>query len=91
MAAALTEKGDDLKYVVGLGIHSDYHGGAMLGDVLRWIWRDYSGVAPYDANRPGAFNPKIVPGIVPPLASAPPPPGLIAAIPPESLEAAAAK
>ena len=30
----------DLKYVWGDGSHSDQHGGAMLPDILRWMWRD---------------------------------------------------
>lgn len=30
----------DLKYVWGDGGHSDQHGGALLPDILRWIWRD---------------------------------------------------
>lgn len=30
----------DLKYVWGDGAHSDQHGGALLPDILRWIWRD---------------------------------------------------
>jgi len=30
----------DLKYVWGDGGHSDQHGGQLLPDILRWIWRD---------------------------------------------------
>lgn len=30
----------DLKYVWGDGAHSDQHGGALLPDILRWVWRD---------------------------------------------------
>jgi enterochelin esterase family protein len=30
----------DLKYVWGDGGHSDQQGGALLPDILRWIWRD---------------------------------------------------
>jgi enterochelin esterase-like enzyme len=41
MVAALTEKGYDLKYDFGEGGHSDDHGGSILPDILRWIWRDY--------------------------------------------------
>jgi enterochelin esterase family protein len=40
MVAALKEKGYDLKYVYGEGGHSDDHGGSLLPDILRWIWRD---------------------------------------------------
>ena len=41
MVAALQEKGYDMKHVFGEGGHSDNHGGAILPDILRWIWRDY--------------------------------------------------
>ena len=39
------ERGDagpryDVDHVWGEGAHSDEHGGAILPDVLRWIWRD---------------------------------------------------
>lgn len=41
MVAALTEKGYDMKYAFGHGAHSDSHGGALMPDILRWLWRDY--------------------------------------------------
>jgi enterochelin esterase-like enzyme len=41
MVAALKEKGYDMTYVFGEGGHSDNHGGAILPDILRWLWRDY--------------------------------------------------
>jgi enterochelin esterase family protein len=44
MVAALRDKGYDMKFVFGEGAHSDDHGGAILPDILRWIWRDYPGV-----------------------------------------------
>jgi enterochelin esterase-like enzyme len=44
MVAALKEKGYDLKYEFGEGGHSDDHGGALLPDMLRWLWRDYPDV-----------------------------------------------
>jgi enterochelin esterase-like enzyme len=40
MVAALKEKGYDLNYVYGEGGHSDDHGGSLLPEILRWIWRD---------------------------------------------------
>lgn len=30
----------DVKHVWGDGGHSDQHGGALMPDILRWIWRD---------------------------------------------------
>jgi enterochelin esterase family protein len=44
MRAALREKGYDYWYVLGEDPHRDDHGGAMLPDALRWIWRDHSAV-----------------------------------------------
>ncbi|GAB4458532.1 MAG: alpha/beta hydrolase-fold protein [Armatimonadaceae bacterium] len=41
MVEALKEKGYDLNYVFGEGRHADDHGGAILPDILRWIFRDY--------------------------------------------------
>ena len=41
MVAALGEKGYDMAHVFGDGTHSDNHGGAILPDILRWLWRDY--------------------------------------------------
>ncbi len=41
MVAALQEKGYDMAYVFGEGTHSDNHGGAIMPEILRWLWRDY--------------------------------------------------
>ena len=41
MVAALTEKGYDVNFCWGLGTHSNKQGGAMLPEMLRWLWRDY--------------------------------------------------
>ncbi len=30
----------DIKHVWGDGAHSDEHGGSLLPDILRWLWRD---------------------------------------------------
>jgi enterochelin esterase-like enzyme len=40
MAAALAYAGYDHQFVVGTGGHSLKHGGALLPDTLRWLWRD---------------------------------------------------
>ena len=39
MASALAFMGYDYKFVVGNGSHSGQHGGAILPDTLRWLWR----------------------------------------------------
>jgi enterochelin esterase family protein len=41
MVAALKEKGYDMDFAFGEGNHADNHGGAILPDILRWLWRDY--------------------------------------------------
>ena len=40
MAAALKFTGYNYKFVFGTGTHSGKHGGAILPDALRWLWRD---------------------------------------------------
>lgn len=39
-AAALAERGYDLRFVLGDGGHSTNHAGAVMPDALRWLWRD---------------------------------------------------
>jgi enterochelin esterase-like enzyme len=39
VAAALAERGYDLRLVVGDGGHDGNHGGTLLPDALRWLWR----------------------------------------------------
>ena len=39
MAAALKYAGNDYKFVFGTGGHTAKHGGAILPDSLRWLWR----------------------------------------------------
>lgn len=41
MVVALTEKGYDVNYSWGIGSHSSKQGGAILPEMLRWLWRDY--------------------------------------------------
>jgi enterochelin esterase family protein len=41
MAAALTEKGYDVNFTWGIGTHSNKQAGAILPEMLRWLWRDY--------------------------------------------------
>lgn len=40
MAASLKFAGYDYKFVMGDGGHNGRHGGAILPDSLRWLWRD---------------------------------------------------
>jgi enterochelin esterase-like enzyme len=41
MYAALKYAKYDVKFVFGEGGHNGNHGGAILPDSLRWLWRDY--------------------------------------------------
>jgi Putative esterase len=41
MVQALTEKKYDLNYTWGIGTHSNKQGGAIMPEMLRWLWRDY--------------------------------------------------
>ena len=41
MVEALTEKGYDLAFTWGIGTHSNKQAGAILPEMLRWLWRDY--------------------------------------------------
>lgn len=41
VVAALTEKGYDVNFTWGIGTHSNKQGGAILPEMLRWLWRDY--------------------------------------------------
>jgi enterochelin esterase family protein len=43
VAAALAERGYDFRLVLGDGGHDRNHGGAILPDALRWLWRRESG------------------------------------------------
>jgi enterochelin esterase family protein len=41
MVEALTEKKYDVNFTWGIGTHSNKQGGAVMPDMLRWLWRDY--------------------------------------------------
>ncbi|MEZ5394248.1 MAG: hypothetical protein R2724_15630 [Bryobacterales bacterium] len=41
LAKELTAKGYDVNYVWGIGRHSSKHGGSILPDMMRWLWRDH--------------------------------------------------
>jgi enterochelin esterase-like enzyme len=38
---ALTKKGYDVNYVWGIGLHGQKQGGAILPEMMRWLWRDH--------------------------------------------------
>lgn len=39
---ALTKKGYDVNYAWGIGLHGMKQGGAILPDMMRWLWRDHA-------------------------------------------------
>jgi enterochelin esterase family protein len=39
---ALTKKGYDVNYTWGIGLHGQKQGGAILPDMMRWLWRDHA-------------------------------------------------
>jgi enterochelin esterase family protein len=41
MVKALEEKGYDVNYSWGIGLHGSKQGGAMLPEMMRWLWRDH--------------------------------------------------
>jgi enterochelin esterase family protein len=41
LADALTKKGYDLNYTWGIGLHGQKQGGAILPEMMRWLWRDH--------------------------------------------------
>jgi enterochelin esterase-like enzyme len=41
LTQALTEKGYDVNYTWGIGRHGQKQGGAILPDMMRWLWRDH--------------------------------------------------
>ncbi|MDB6053005.1 MAG: hypothetical protein JWN25_528 [Verrucomicrobiales bacterium] len=41
MVEALTAKKYDVNYTWGIGTHSNRQGGAIMPEMLRWLWRDY--------------------------------------------------
>ena len=55
MVEALTAKGYDVNFTWGIGTHSNKQGGAILPEMLRWLWRDYPRTD--DARDPGNRTP----------------------------------
>ncbi len=41
LLAALEEKGYDVNYSWGIGLHGQKHGGAIMPEMMRWLWRDH--------------------------------------------------
>lgn len=52
MYAALMYKEYDVRFDYGEGAHNGNHGGALLPDALRWLWRDHEDVQLIEATLP---------------------------------------
>jgi gluconolactonase len=62
MLSALQFAGYDVKYEWGDGGHTSKHGGAILPDALRWLWRDYPApVRPANPSQQPVMN-VLIPG-----------------------------
>jgi enterochelin esterase family protein len=48
LVQALTQKGYDINFTWGIGLHGQKHGGAIFPEMMRWLWRDYP--RSYDAH-----------------------------------------
>lgn len=60
MVSALTEKGYDVNFCWGIGTHSNKQGGAILPEMLRWLWRDYPRTDdPHDSSNRTLFMPEV--------------------------------
>ncbi|HLH53937.1 MAG TPA: alpha/beta hydrolase-fold protein [Verrucomicrobiae bacterium] len=41
LVEGLSKKGYDINYTWGIGLHGQKQGGAILPEMMRWLWRDY--------------------------------------------------
>ena len=62
MLTALTFSGYDVTHAWGDGAHNGKHGGSLLPDALRWLWRDYGTPISAGANDRQPIMKVIVPG-----------------------------
>ena len=56
MVAALEEKGYDMTYTWGIGNHGSAQGGAILPEMMRWLWRDHGASTDPDDKVERSFN-----------------------------------
>jgi enterochelin esterase family protein len=53
---ALSDKGYDLNYTWGIGRHGHKQAGAIMPDMLRWLWRDHPVSTDPNDQRERSFN-----------------------------------
>jgi enterochelin esterase-like enzyme len=56
LVAAMEEKGYDVNYAWGIGLHGTKQGGAMLPEMMRWLWRDHGASTDPNDKVERAFN-----------------------------------
>jgi enterochelin esterase family protein len=56
LVEAMTEKGYDVNYCWGIGLHGSKQGGAMLPEMMRWLWRDHGASTDPDDMVERSFN-----------------------------------
>jgi enterochelin esterase family protein len=52
----MTEKGYDINYSWGIGLHGSKQGGAIFPDMMRWLWRDHAVSTDVNDNVERSFN-----------------------------------
>jgi predicted alpha/beta superfamily hydrolase len=61
MLDALTARGYDVNFCWGIGPHSQNMAGAMLPEMLRWLWRDYPRADdPFDKANRGLYTAEVL-------------------------------
>jgi enterochelin esterase family protein len=56
LVEAMTEKDYDVNYCWGIGLHGSRQGGAMLPEMMRWLWRDHGVSTDPNDERERSFN-----------------------------------
>ncbi len=56
LVEAMSDKGYDINYTWGIGQHSAQHGGAILPEMMRWLWRDHGTNTDPDDTVERSFN-----------------------------------
>ena len=56
LVEAMTEKGYDINYSWGIGLHGSKQGGSMMPEMMRWLWRDHGSSTDPEDKVERAFN-----------------------------------
>jgi enterochelin esterase family protein len=62
LVKALTQKGYDINFTWGIGLHGQKQGGVIFPEMMRWLWRDYPrSYDPHDKTERSFAEPAIPP------------------------------